>query len=484
MMKTKTTILASVAAALALLPGAASAATVSRDASGALVYTASPGAFNSVNVQQLDSGSADITFYTAGGDTITTIAAGCAQSDIWPGEVVTCSPGSAVRVDLGDGDDNGVISDEVSVPVTLAGGPGVDLLRDGPRANTLDGGPGDDKLEAGAGDDVLLGGDGSDDLQGKAGRDRLDGGAGDDLLHPDGYEPPSADTGDGGPGFDTVDADYGNRFSDVDPPVAITLAGGADDGRPGEGDDLVNVEKIDLAVGGRFVGTDGPDELKLSQVGTASEMVGGGGDDRLRSGDGPDRLDGGPGNDSLDGGFGDDVIVGGPGRDKISGDLAGGDCGPLWCKYPYGNDAIDAVDGEVDSIVCGFGQDAVRADAADVVDADCESVTRGAAGARGGAGARAGARAKLAVAGHPRLAAVLRRGLAVRVTGAKAGRLTLTARRGRTAVARGTTKVRAGRAATVRLRFTAKARRSLRHARRVTLAISGGGASTKVTVRR
>ncbi len=27
----------------------------------------------------------------------------CAQSDIWPGDVVTCTPGSAVRVDLGDG---------------------------------------------------------------------------------------------------------------------------------------------------------------------------------------------------------------------------------------------------------------------------------------------------------------------------------------------------------------------------------------------
>jgi Ca2+-binding RTX toxin-like protein len=479
-MHTKTTILASLAAALALVPGTASAATVTRDASGALVYTASSGAKNSVDVQQLDESSADITFYTASGDTITTIAAGCAQSDIWPGDVVTCTPGSAVRVDLGDGDDSGVVSDEVSVPVTLAGGPGADLLRDGPKANTLDGGPGDDKLEAGAGDDVLLGGDGSDDLQGKAGRDRLDGGGGDDLLHPDGYEQPAADVVDGGPGFDTVDADYSNRFSDVDPPVAITLGGGADDGRPGEGDNLVNVEKTDLSVGGRFVGTDGPDEFKLSQVGTASELIGGGGDDRLRAGDGPDRVDGGPGNDSLDAGFGDDVIVGGPGRDTISGDLAGGDCGPLWCKYPYGNDTIDAVDGEVDSIVCGFGTDTVKADGADVVDSDCETVNRvGAA-----AGASRGARAKLALAGHPRLAAVLRRGLVVRVTGAKAGKLTLTARRGKGVVARGATKVRAGRSATVRLRFTAKARRSLRHARRVTLAISGAGATMKVTIRR
>ncbi len=93
-------------------------------------------------------------------------------------------------------------------------------------------------------------------------------------------------------------------------------------------------------------------------------------------------------------------------------------------------------------------------------------------------------RARLALAGHLRLAAVLRRGLTVRVTGAKAGRLTLTARRSGVAVARGSAKVRAGRSATVRLRFTARARRSLRHARRVALAVTGAGGALKVTVRR
>jgi Ca2+-binding RTX toxin-like protein len=483
-MHLKPTLLAAALAALALVPGAASAATVARDGSGALVYTANAGATNHVDVQQLNAQTGDITFYTGGGDTITTIAAGCAQSDIWPGEVVTCTAASAVRVDLGDGNDRGVVSDGVSVPVTIAGGPGSDVLDDGPQPNTLDGGPGDDKLNGGPGDDVLLGGDGDDDLQGKAGRDRLDGGAGDDLLHPDGYEDASADVVDGGPGRDTVDGDYSSRFSDVDPPVAITLAGGADDGRPGEGDDLVDVETVALNIGGTFVGSAGPDEVRLSQVGTPSELVGGAGDDGLRAGDGPDRVDGGPGNDSLDAGFGDDVIVGGPGRDTISGDPASGDCGPLWCKYPYGNDTVDALDGEVDSITCGAGQDTVKADAADVVAPDCETVTRGAAPGGPGGGSSGTKRARLALAGHLRLAAVLRRGLAVRVSGAKAGKLTLTARRGGVAVARGSAKVRAGRSATVRLRFAATARRSLRHARRVTLAVTGAGSTLRVTVRR
>ena len=197
-----TTLALAVAGALTLLPGAASAATVTRDGAGALTYSAAAGATNSVDVQQDDAGA--IRFYTGGGDLMTAIAAGCAQSDIWPGEVVTCTPG-AVRVDLGDGDDRGVVSDAVSVPVSISGGPGKDLLEDGPRANTLDGGAGDDRVDGGAGDDVLLGGDGVDDLQGKSGRDRLDGGAGDDVLHPDGYEDASADIVDGGPGRDTID---------------------------------------------------------------------------------------------------------------------------------------------------------------------------------------------------------------------------------------------------------------------------------------
>ena len=105
-------------------------------------------------------------------------------------------------------------------------------------------------------------------------------------------------------------------------------------------------------------------------------MRGNGGNDVLKTGDGADTIDGGAGDDELDGGFGDDTIVGGPGRDRISADTAGGDCGPMWCKYPYGNDQIDARDGEVDSIVCGFGTDTVLADSVDIVDKDCENVTR------------------------------------------------------------------------------------------------------------
>jgi hypothetical protein len=41
-----------------------------------------------------------------------------------------------------------------------------------------------------------------------------------------------------------------------------------------------------------------------------------------------------------------------------------------------GDDVVTAVDGEVDVIVCGEGNDRVQADALDRVDASCETVER------------------------------------------------------------------------------------------------------------
>jgi Ca2+-binding RTX toxin-like protein len=471
-----TTILVALAAA-ALAPASASAATVARDG-GTLVYTAAAGMTNRVHVMAAEDGSR-ITFYTGGGDLMSTIPDGCAQDELYPQEVVNCTRASSVRVDLGDGDDRGIVSDDLAVPIVIDGGPGRDDLEGNLQANTLDGGAGDDTINGGSGDDVLRGGDGADDLRGKSGRDRLEGGAGNDVLHPDGYEDASADVVDGGAGVDTIDSDYSSRFTEDDPPVAFTLAGGADDGRPGEGDDIRDVERIVLNIAGSYTGSDGADEFRIAQITGSVTLKGLGGDDLLRGADGSDRLEGGTGDDTLDAGFGDDVIVGGPGKDAIYGDLRGGDCGPAWCKLPYGNDTIDARDGEVDSIACGVGQDTVKADRIDVVASDCETVDTSGAPVSPAAG-----RASLTVAKAPRLATALRSGLAVRVTGASAGKLILTARRGGSTVARGTATVTSRGTATVRLRFTTRARRQLRRARSATLTIAGAGASLKVTLRR
>ena len=489
--RTRRSALLAALGTVALLPASAPAATLVRAADGALVYTAAPGTTTNFTVSATLDGSG-VTVSGSAEDPVAVMPDGCDGGTFYGSHVVTCAGVTGVRADLGDGDDLGQVSEGVGVPVAIDGGAGADLLEGAEGADQLDGGAGDDKLTGGDGADLLRGGDGADTLEGRGGADRIEGGAGDDTLSPDGAEQPAADVVDGGAGVDTVTGDYASRFTDARPPLSVTLAGGADDGRPGEGDDLRGVERLVSSVGGSFTGTDGADEVRLAQVGTESTLTGLGGDDRLRGGDGPDRVDGGAGDDSLDGGFGDDTIVGGPGRDMISADLAGGDCGPLWCKHPYGNDRVEARDGEADSITCGAGRDVVVADAADVVAPDCEDVQRGGGPAPGPGGdgrqpgrGSARPRGRIAVSGSTRLRTVLARGLVVRLSGLRAGaRTTVRAHAGRTVVASGrATADRRGRA-TVRLRFTAAARRTLRAKTTVRLAVRGGGLATVVKLSR
>lgn len=487
---------AAAALAAAALPGPATAATITTDGAGTYTYVGAPGEVNHMSIQAMEDGG--ILFYANEGVNVTSAPAGCSDAygaGDWS-EVVCASP-KAIVVQAGDGDENITLSSELPVPVTVDGGPGKDWIRGAEGDDTLLGGPGDDRLEGSRGNDTLEGGDGDDELSGYAGADHLAGGAGDDTLHPDDYEDPSADIIDGGPGVDTIESDYSSRFRNNDLPqgLSFTLTGGADDGRPGEGDDIRNVERLKLSESARIVGTEGPDYVKVAQATNAGELIGNGGDDDLNGADGPEKLDGGPGNDHLDGGFGDDTIIGGPDQDKISGDLAGGDCGPFWCKYPYGNDTIYAQDGEIDAIACGAGTDTVYADAADVVDKSCESVTRAGAAATGtpAPGVKtkttnntgAGSGAKAVMVGRVRLAAALTSGFAIKLTGVKAGsKLTLNATRSGKVVARGSAKATKKGTATVKLKFTAKAKRALRHAKSVTLKISGGAVATTVVLKR
>ncbi|HEX8123168.1 MAG TPA: calcium-binding protein [Solirubrobacteraceae bacterium] len=116
-------------------------------------------------------------------------------------------------------------------------------------------------------------------LRGGSDNDTLRGGPRNDLLI-------------GGTGADTVT--YSGRRGDV----TVTLAGGADDGLAGEGDEVLEVER---AVGGNgfdtLIGTEG-----------GNRLYGGPGDDRLDALGGADLLSGARGNDLLQGGAGDDVF--------------------------------------------------------------------------------------------------------------------------------------------------------------------------------
>lgn len=140
-------------------------------------------------------------------------------------------------------------------------------------------------------------------------RAELRGGSGNDIIR----SGPLNDLIVGGTGGDTVS--YVGRPQDVH----VTLAGGADDGAAGEGDDVREMEAITGGNGfDTLIGTDTYGEL----------LVGGPGDDRLEGRGGSDRLIGGPGNELLEGGPGNDQFLasavpdesdtmrGGPGDDR------------------------------------------------------------------------------------------------------------------------------------------------------------------------
>jgi Ca2+-binding RTX toxin-like protein len=466
-------------AAIALAAVAAPAAhatTVSVGAGGTLVVTAAPGERNSLGLQADAAGSGRLVVYEGGDATLTGPAGVCEPSGDY---ALLCdwTPAAGVSVDLGDGDDRGYVSEDLpkTAHFTLAGGPGDDRLQaslDG-QPTSLDGGPGKDELDGGPGADALTGGDGPDTLEGRGGPDTLLGGAGDDLLDGDGTKAAAADTIDGGPGYDAIEADWtDSSLGTRTQPVSVTLAGGADDGRAGEGDDVRGVERIVAYASAHLVGTDAAEDLEVFQVNQPSVLSGAGGNDTLKGSDGTDAIDGGAGDDAIDAGYGDDAITGGPGRDTISADSSVGDCGPLWCKFPFGNDTIDAVDGERDSISCGAGTDTVRADAIDVVAPDCETVIVAGAGAGsgapGGGGAPATPSGLSASVARVKLATALAHGVTVRVNAPAAGKLIATAKH----AASRSRSIKAAGPTSVVLRFSKAERRRARHARALKLTIT------------
>ena len=77
-------------------------------------------------------------------------------------------------------------------------------------------------------------------------------------------------------------------------------------------------------------------------------LLGGAGNDTIRSFDGGDIIDGGSGNDVIYGGYGADDISGGAGADKLYGDTV------LFASR--GNDTLDGGSGD-DLLQGGFGAD-------------------------------------------------------------------------------------------------------------------------------
>jgi hypothetical protein len=200
-----------------------------------------------------------------------------------------------------------------------------------------------------------------------------------------------------------------------------------------------------------------------------------------------DTLDGGAGSDRVEGGIGHDVITGGPGRDTLFGEGDGNYCGIYECKVPFGNDTINARDGEADQVDCGIGTDTAIVDALDTV-ASCEKVDVGGPGGGGGAGGGGAGTGKdgLAVAAKAKRKALLGKGLRLRMACAGAckvsAKLTLKGKRvgrgSRTLISAGTAKV------TVKLSKAGK--RKLRKVRRASLRLTvtvkdAAGKSSRLT---
>jgi hypothetical protein len=261
------------------LPGVAQAGTAS--STGSTVSVSSPPGEN------LD---VSVGFVSRPGQLAVSVLEGTLQAGTnctqHNASMVFCTVSGVPRVvvDLGDGDDEFSLANEIDMRVEVSGGPGNDDLSGdtiapltAPRAvaTVLDGGPGDDELTGGvATPDTLIGGDGVDEV------------------------------------------DYGGSRM----PTTITMNGVADDGGPGEGDNVAaDFENItgSLYAPNTILGSDL--NVPLDRYGHTQSIDGGPAGDVIDGRGGSDSIDGFDGDDTLAGAAGDDLLIGSDGHDRIDG---------------------------------------------------------------------------------------------------------------------------------------------------------------------
>lgn len=462
-MRTAPTCLIGIAALVAALAPASPAAASQITSDGSTVtYTAAPGESNRVLVTTVayDSlcgsvGAPCLSVWDSGAR-MTAVSGACelVSSDPIVGDTAHCSVPTSVTANLGDRDDSYWDWDGPSI---------------------VDAGAGNDNpIHGGGGDDILRGGIGTDLLEGVEGDDLLDGGPGDDALDgvaggwPGEVMTHGADTYVGGGGYDSVT--YEDRTEDL----ALSPDGVANDGAPGERDDIGTDVMVVIGGHGADVMTgNGRRNVFGGQAGD-DELTGAGGDDQMSGGVGNDRLSGGDGTDVLGGEDGDDLLVGGADVDRFYGDSISA-CIAASC--PSGRDDIRARDGAREEINCGPGIDALELDPIDVV---YDSVTL-ADQCEGVLGTAAGGALTVGAASVDR-----RNRIVVRLTvpGPGIAGVRATARSGRSRIRVGSRSRKVGRAGAVKLTLepsrAAKRALRLRKTLKVSLRISfkphGGGA--------
>jgi hypothetical protein len=170
--------LALAVAALGLAPALASAnANVSFDPAIGILNVVGDGAADDIRVTQ---GSLSHIVERVGGGL--TVLAGCTGGGA---AAVICPPAALIAVDLGAGDD-AFSSIAVTVPESIAGGDGSDVIRGGGAGDVLAGGDGNDTLNGDAGVDDYFGERGNDRINARDGNaERIACGADTDTVEND-----------------------------------------------------------------------------------------------------------------------------------------------------------------------------------------------------------------------------------------------------------------------------------------------------------
>jgi Ca2+-binding RTX toxin-like protein len=241
------------------------------------------------------------------------------------------------------GDDKLVTAPDVTLPLSVDAGPGLDAITTGAGADLVQGG--DDA-------DVLNGGGGGDRIAGDPGNDVMNGGDGDDTL-----------VWKNGDGTDDMNGDAGlDRIED----------------NLGAADDVSQVKVVNGIV--RYDRVNAPFGLNIA-TSEVLELNTFGGNDTLDvapgvgaliaiqadAGSGDDRFNGGDEADTFFGGLGNDILAPGAGSDLVDGQ--------------DGDDTLSIRDGAADLARGGAGIDSATVDAIDAVAADVEKVDRAKSGA-------------------------------------------------------------------------------------------------------
>jgi hypothetical protein len=496
MLRSFSRLIVATAAACALIPAAAHAATISLEGNTIVYRGEGSEGLSLLLTSSEDNGTKYLNFYDSGADRQSFDSSICHTGQYTSGALCVLDPNRPIRIEGSEAKDSISIfsSSDVpdSIPITINGNGGDDQIKDAydsGTGRTFTGGAGNDKIEGYGGNDVIDGGDGNDEVDGGEGSDEVHGGAGDDVLFGDHYKTPGADLLDGGPGYDQID-EWTIPDAPVHPLPTVSLNGAADDGRPGEGDNVQNIEKYSFYINATFTGGDAAEYVEVRNVDQgSSNLDGGGGNDVLKAADTNDTVNGGAGDDQVEGGLGNDVITGGPGKDMIMGDASSSYCGLYSCKVPFGNDTIYAQDGEADQIDCGIGDDVVYADPIDTT-TNCETAKQGPAGpanpggpTKNGPGTAGGTDGKpaLALTGPAKLKNLLAGRLSVGVPCPAACRVSVTAKAGGRTIATGRATLLQAGTAKVKLKVGKKAKRSVKRAKKlkVTLTATITGAHGK-----